>query len=223
MKLVHPTLEGQLILSTEKPCVWVIESPRDFSAYIQELFRQSEGKEGQFVLSEGAEEKDVSKCVEVIFNPFAVNINDRKVLNKLYSELSELAVGEEMYIRTQEIKNDLLAYFLELEHTSTYILEADAELDITAILKAIGIRFSDYAGDFVGNLNQYIRIMAELLHKGVIVLVNIGSYISEEKVGQIIQNALYNEIALLMVENVQRELKDNVYQYIIDKDGCEIF
>lgn len=65
--------------------------------------------------------------------------------------------------------------------------------------------------------------MAELLHKGVIVLVNIGSYISEEKVGQIIQNALYNEIALLMVENVQRELKDNVYQYIIDKDGCEIF
>ena len=51
MKLVHPTLEGQLILSAEKPCVWVIESPRDFSAYIQELFRQSEGKEGQFVTS----------------------------------------------------------------------------------------------------------------------------------------------------------------------------
>ena len=80
MKLVHPKLEGQIIFSDEKPCQWVIESPEDFSLYVQELLRQSEGEEGQFVLSDGDKEKDISKYAEVIINPFAVNINDRKIL-----------------------------------------------------------------------------------------------------------------------------------------------
>lgn len=223
MKLAHPELTGQLLLSNEKPCMWVIESPKDFSSYTWELFRQSEGEEGRFVLSEGEKEKDISKYAEVLFNPFTANINDRKVLNKLYSELSVLAAGEEMYMRTQEIKNNLLSYFLELEHASSYMLETDTDLDVTGIFKIMGIRFSSYTDDFVGNLNQYIKIMAELMHKKVIVLVNIGSFVSEDQLEQILQNAVYSEIALLMIENMQRKLKDEVYQYIIDKDGCEIF
>ncbi len=223
MKLAHPNLAGQLMLNNEKPCVWVIESPEDFSSYTQELFRQCDGEEGQFVLSEEEKEKEISKNAEIIFNPFAVNINDRKVMNRLYSELSGLAAGEEMYMRTQEIKNNLLTYFLELEHASSYILETDAELDITAIFKAIGVRFSDYADDYIGSFNQYIKVMAELMHKKVIVLVNIGSFVSEENLRQIVQNAVCNEISLLMIENVQRELKDWACQYIIDKDRCEVF
>ena len=210
MKLVHPELDGQIIFSSEKMCEWVIESPADFSAYTQELFCQSEGMEGRFVLSEGEKEKDISKCVEVI-------------LNKLYCELSELAAGEELYVKTQTIKNNLLTYCLELEYFSPYILETGAELDILAVFKATGIKFSDCADDFVGRLNQYIKVMGELMRKKVIVLVNIGGYVSKEQLEDIIQNAAYNEIALLLIENMQRELKDGVYQYIIDKDRCEIF
>lgn len=223
MKLVHPELDGQIIFSSEKMCEWVIESPADFSAYTQELFCQSEGMEGRFVLSEGEKEKDISKCVEVIFNPFSVNVNDRKILNKLYCELSELAAGEELYVKTQTIKNNLLTYCLELEYFSPYILETGAELDILAVFKATGIKFSDCADDFVGRLNQYIKVMGELMRKKVVVLVNIGGYVSKEQLEDIIQNAAYNEIALLLIENMQRELKDGVYQYIIDKDRCEIF
>ena len=52
MKLAHPKLAGQLMLNNEKPCVWVIESPEDFLSYTQELYRQCDGVEGRFVLSE---------------------------------------------------------------------------------------------------------------------------------------------------------------------------
>lgn len=223
MKLVHPELEGQIIFDNERPCEWVIESPKDFSAYVKELFQQSEGIEGRFVLSEGEKERDISKYVEVIFNPFSVNINDRKILNKLYSELSGLASGEEIYMETQTMKNNLLAYFLKLEHISPYILDIEPELDMLTVFKAVGIKFGDYVEDFIGNLNQYIKIMSELMRKKVIVLVNIGSYVSYGQLEQIIQNAVYNEIALLLIENMQRELPEQVYQYIIDKDSCEIF
>lgn len=223
MKLVHPELEGQINFDNECPCEWIIESPKDFLAYVSELFQQSEGSEGRFVLSEGEKEKDISKYVEVIFNSFSVNINDRKILNKLYSELSGLASEEEMYMETQTMKNNFLTYFLKLEHISPYILDIEPELDMLAAFKAVGIKFGDCVGDFIGNLNQYIKIMSELMRKKVIVLVNIGSYVSYGQLKQIIQNAVYNEIALLLIENMQRELPERVYQYIIDKDGCEIF
>ena len=223
MKLVHPELEGQIIFDDQNPCQWVIESPKDYSAYVKELFSQIEGNEGRFVLSEGEKEKDICKCMEIIFNPFSISINDRKILNKLYSELSELSSDEEMYMETQEMKNNLQAYFLKLEHVSPYILETDIEIDIMAILKAIGVRFSDYSDDFILNLNQYIKLMAELMRKKVVVLINIGSYVTYEQLEQVIKNAAYNEIALLMIENVQKKLPEKVYQYIIDKDSCEIF
>lgn len=102
MKLVHPNLEGQLLLNS--PCEWIIESPELFSRYVKELFEQSNGEEGNFVLSEGEKEISISKFAEIIINPFSINKNDKRILGKLYTRLNDLAVAEENYLLTQEIK-----------------------------------------------------------------------------------------------------------------------
>ena len=70
---------------------------RPFSKYLQELYEQCERKEGKFVLSDNDKELDLSKCVEIIGNPFAVDINNRKILGKLYAELDELSGKEQMF------------------------------------------------------------------------------------------------------------------------------
>lgn len=55
-----------------------------------ELAGQVEGKEGRFVLSDNEKEVDISKNVELIFNIFALDINERKLISKLYMELEKL-------------------------------------------------------------------------------------------------------------------------------------
>lgn len=94
MKLVHPEIPYALIESDNKCSEWIIENPETFSSYLQEMMQQCSGEDGRFVLSQGAEELDIAKNVEVIFDIFSVDCNDRRILNKLYAQLEQLAYGE---------------------------------------------------------------------------------------------------------------------------------
>ena len=47
---------------------------------------------------------------------------------------------------------------------------------------------------------------------------SLGKY----QIQELMKNAVYNEIALLFIENIQRDFSKDKKYYIIDKDGCEI-
>lgn len=224
MKLVHPNFSLPII--EEISCVcneWIIESPELFSKYVQELLGQINGGDGNFVLSSTEKELDISKMMEIIVNPFSININDKRVINKLYSELSQIAFDSENYLYTQSIWADIQKYFLSLEQSSNYVLEMDSEINITALFKALNMKLEIFADDFFEMLNQYIKIIAELLKKKIVVFINISSYLSMEQLEELLKNAAYNEIILLLIENHQKDyfIKD-ARCIIIDKDGCEI-
>ena len=222
MKLVHPELEGQILFDVWRPCEWIIESPDIFLNILRELCFQIDGGEGRFVLSD-EEELSLSKYAEIIINPLNVDINDRKVLNKLYAELSELSFGEELYLETQKMLAGFQEYFMKLEHISDYFLEMDSKIDMVAVFKTMGIKFQNCADNLIENLCQYIEIMASLLKKKIIIMVNIRSYVNDDQLKILIENIRYKEIALLFIENVERELPDSICRYIIDRDHCEIY
>lgn len=222
MKLVHQDLERQIQFNNFQSCEWVIESPALFTKYVQEIYLQAEGKDGDFTLSEDDKKIDIGKYVEVIINPFAINLNDKKILNKLYMELSELAIAEEMYLLTQKIQSEIQNYILQLEHLSPHILAMDLEIDMISVMKAAGVKIENYADDYFEALMLYIKIMAELLQKKVVILINLGSYIEKEKIEQLCQVAAHNEVRLLLIENKQRNFSKEIPRYIIDIDGCEI-
>ena len=223
MKLVHPEISGQVMADTKKPCLWVIESPSRLSKVLQELIMQVDGREGNFVLSEKEKECNISKCVELIVNPFTVNINDKKILTRLYSELSELAYGENMYLLTQEVLAKLQSYVFKIEQESAYVLGMDENIDISAVWKLLGVKFENYADDFFENIIQYVKVITEVLKKKLIVFVNIGSYLTETQMDALIKVSIYEEIPMLFIENMERTFSKEVTRYIIDSDECEIY
>lgn len=223
MKLVHPDFGFQMQFGQGNACELVIESPGLFAKYVQELLRQTEGEEGDFVLSEGDKEYPLSKCAELIVNPLAVDINDKKILNKLYHELAEQSVEDEMYLLTQKVTADLQSYFYQLEQRCPYMLESDMEIDMIAVFKALGVKLENYSGDFFENIVQYTKILAELIGKRICIFVNIRSYLDEVQMGQLVEMAVYNELALLFIEKTQDGFSNGIVRYIIDKDNCEIY
>ncbi|NCC01848.1 MAG: type II-A CRISPR-associated protein Csn2 [Clostridia bacterium] len=222
MKLVHPQLEQQIIFGDNNSCEWVIESPELLFQYIQKLYMQINGTEGGFVLSEGMEEVELSKYAEIVIDPFMINLNDRKVMTKLYMELSQIAGDGENYLMTQEIMGSLQKYLFLLEQQSPYILETNPNIDIMAIFKALGVKIQDYSENHIEKTNQYIKIMAGLLRKRLIIFVNIGCYFTNEQIVELIKTAKCEEISLLFIENIQRNFPKEVLHYIIDEDKCEI-
>ncbi len=223
MKLVCADWERQILLDSQRITEWIVESPDLFSKIVQQLQQQINGGSAGFVLSDSEKELDLSKCAEMIINPFAIDFNDKKIQKKLYAELLEISKGEELYLTTQEILNSLNNYFLQLESISGYELETDVEVDMLALFKAMGIQVQDYAADFFETLIQYIKVMADLMKKKLIIFVNIRSYLNDIQIEQVSEIAVYNEIAILFIENIQRDFSKQRRYYIIDKDGCEIY
>lgn len=204
MKLVCADWERQILLDSQRITEWIVESPVLFSQIVQQLQQQINGGSGKFVLSDSEKELNISKCAEMIVNPFAIDFNDKKIQKKLYAELLEISKREELYLTTQGIFNSLNNYFLQLESISGYELETDMEVDMLALFKAMGIQVQSYAADFFETLVQYIKVMADLMQKKLIIFVNIRSYLNDFQIEQVSEIAVYNEIAILFVENIRK-------------------
>lgn len=223
MKFVHCELSAPLISESDSCTEWIIERPELFSEYTQELLMQKDGKEGRFVLSQDNKIIDIPKNVEIILNPFAVDINDKRILNKIYQNLNNLAYSEECYMRTQEITQNIYEYLLNMEQKTEYILSVEADIDMALLFKAAGVKNEVYEEDFVQMLSRYIKIMCDVLKIQFVVFVNIRSYLTDEQLQEIIKEVAYLEVKLLLMENQERSLLKDTKRYIIDGDQCEIY
>lgn len=222
MILVHPDLEKQIYIENSSITEWIIESPDLFSKYLEELYNQVNGGDGVFVLSNANKEISLSKSIDIIFNPLAIDLNDKKIINKVYNDLQIIANDERMYLRTREVIGILQQYFFELEqhHNTSLVIEDD--IDLSTLFKTLGIKVEKGSLDYFEQLIKYIKIQTEILNKKLIVLVNIRSFLSIEKLEQLFQYVKYNEIHLLLIESIQRDFTNLTNKFIIDIDKCEI-
>lgn len=223
MKLVHPELSAPLIEKNIDSVEWIIELPQLFAKYVQELYIQSNGKEGSFVLSRNNRIVDIAKNVEMILNPFAVDINEKKIINKLYTQLSDLAMAEENYLYTQEVMQMISKYLLDLEQKTEHILFLENQIDLSLLFKAAGVRYEIYEENFVQAICRYIKVVCDVLKIKLVVLVNIRSYLADEELEEIIKEANYQEVKILLIENQEKSCLKGVKRYIIDADQCEIY
>lgn len=221
MKLTHMELEKQLVFETGKAVEWIIESPASFSKYIRDLYEIMQDNEGKFTLSDEDEIIDFQKYAELIIDPFLLDFHNRQIQKKLYAELQNLAVGSEFYLQTQELKSQIQKYFIDLEYASGYDLEIADEIDLLAIFKAVGIQLdSGNEETLFERIAVYIKIMAELLKKKLVILVNSRSYLTSDQIDQIAELCMYSEVGLLLIENVQRDFSKKRNYCIIDCDEC---
>ena len=200
---------------------WIIESPASFSKYVRDLYEIMQDNEGKFTLSDEDEIIDFQKYAELIIDPFLLDFHNRQIQKKLYVELQKLAVGSEFYLQTQELKSQIQKYFIDLEYASGYDLEIADEIDLPAIFKAVGIQLDGGNEETLfERIAIYIKIMAELLKKKLVILVNSRSYLTSDQIDQIAELCMYSEVALLLIENVQRDFSKKRNYCIIDCDEC---
>lgn len=221
MKLTHTELEKQLVFETGKAVEWIIESPASFSKYVRDLYEIMQNNEGKFTLSDEDEIIDFQKYAELIIDPFLLDFHNRQIQKKLYAELQNLAVGSEFYLQTQELKSQIQKYFIDLEYARGYDLEIADEIDLPAIFKAVGIQLDGGNEETLfERIAIYIKIMAELLKKKLVILVNSRSYLTSDQIDQIAELCMYSEVGLLLIENVQRDFSKKRNYCIIDCDEC---
>lgn len=221
MRLLISNYDIELELEENKVTVISAESPRVYRDLLENLWKQANGEDGIFIFSEGTKRKNISKEVECIFNVFSIDINSKKVISKLYSELkeqSQTVLQEE----TSELYANLLEYFDKLLMTVPYNLQFDISTEITSLLKIFNVAVINQNDDILEKIIEYIKALNKICSINVFVFIDLKHYLSEEELRMFYEFVFYEKIQIIIVEPVHTPKLTEEKCCIIDKDLCII-
>ena len=112
---------------------------------------------------------------------------------------------------------------MELEQETDYILTFTEDVDWMAIFKALRVQHEVIEEDYFEKLIRYIKVATVVMKYKIFVFVNLRSYLSDLQMQKLIQEAIYQEVKLIFVENYVKDCMEGGSRYIIDRDQCEIY
>ncbi len=224
MMLINGNLNTPINIHEGLPNILVVENKHLFYNLINDLIKQVEGNDGDWILSENSKIYSISKTTNVIVDFFHLNLNCKPILSKLYSNLKDISAQSDFYMDTITLKQLIIEYFEKINSELILPVEFDAEFDITSIFKMLDVKFSVTDTELVESINIVSHILRELVSNKLIVLVNFLNYLTEEEIEIFYRDLYYNKYSILLIENRWNRIKrENEKILIIDDDLCEIY
>ena len=196
----------------------VFENPADMGAIVNELREQTKGFEGRFILYESGKEIDCSRALELVVDPFSVDLNSKEILAGFHKVVSkELETGDD-YLDYREAICDLLRVvsMVSSEVESNATME---DLSTQSIIKSVSLGITE-ENDLCARICEYTRLVSRYTGKMLIVMVNVASFMSTESYNDCIRQLSYLQVPVLLIESSSK--KDAIPTKLFDADFCEI-
>lgn len=221
MKIANAKYQLEIEFVENTTNVLVIENPTVMEEIVHELQQQSDGEEGNFVLSEKNKIFKMEKELMLIINPFSLDFNDKKIINKLYLEL--LQYGNELLNKKEEINQLSVKLLDEIIDKSQYNnISFDLEIEWKEFFKLYGLKIDESYETLLEKLIEYIKILSDLCGIHLVCFVNIKNYLQDKEVNELYEIAYYKKVDLLLIESSDTRNLDNEHTFIIDRDRCLI-
>ena len=222
MMIAYPPAGLVSELDESKILSVVIENRELFRSIVSDIYEQINGNSGAFVLSESFTPLDLRKNMDLIASFIPFEVNQKDIINKLYSVLKSKAVDGENFQRTQELYSYISKYLYELSAAEDDDIIFDYPDDINGILKAFNVRLNDREMTLPEKVMEYMLISEKLKGTKVFVTVNLRSFISDSKAEQLFKSIVLHKINLICIENKEYSRLDTEKVIIIDEDMCII-
>ncbi len=217
MKLNHYFFSTPIRFDDSAVQQLVIENPGEFGRMVAELHGQIQGQDGRFTISDESRNLDLSKVAYIVIDPFSVSCNSKEIIAGLHkSVVNELECGEDfLEIRSvlSQLTNTIMKTSLKIESNSY-----SDEMTVQSVLKALSLSLIEPCS-ISEKICEYVRLMSEYCLKRLAIIVDIGKFLSEDEYSTMINQMMYNQRPVLLIENqINRKLPSK----IIDSDLCEM-
>lgn len=224
MKLVYPEYKYQIIFDEDIINVVIIENQKEFTHLLEELLQQCGGKEGRFVLSEDDKILKISTDIQCIVNPMIMELNTKKIIDKIYEQLKETVQTTEMYLEVKKLYGMMMEFIQRTIDQYDYHLVYDDLVEEKSLFKMVDLRVAEEGNDLLSKIVDYMKLNSRLLKCKVFLFVNLKSFLTEEELKLLYKTCLYEKYNLVLIESMNRPEKNaNERVLIIDKDCCEIY
>ena len=224
MKIINREWHRQIELKENVIHTLILENKVYYREIILELLRQHKGLEGDFVLSEKNKDIAFDKNSYFITDLFNIDINNKKVLTKVYATLQKQV--EEDIVEYNQLTSVIKRYFERLVFNNNLDLEQDEEIDVMALLKLGDFKIHFEESNYLEKIIKYMRVLIDLCGVKVIFLIGLHSIFNNNEIKQFYKEICLNKIKIVNIETQQfsdysnKDYKELIY--IFDKDNCEI-
>ena len=156
---------------------------------------------------------------KLITDYFNMNLNDKKTLNDVIKCVKE-NIDETNYdklLKNYQRLYNLFSSSLDNIDLPIYI-EEDVNIDNIIKLMNIKIKKED---NILKNLFIFIEIIKELQNYNLLVLVNLKQYLTKEELNEFYKYAIYNKVALLLIDNISYGIAQKYEKKLIIDDNLE--
>lgn len=222
MRFSYPKVGIEIVLTDEKPTVFVIENQQVFSDIVESLWKQVNGQEGMLLLSDWGDSIRFDKKVEFICNPITIDCNDRKILNKIYVDATTSAL--DLYVQNiAELNAEIINFIDKITATLPYGLDHNIELDLTGLWKLYKLKVDEECTNRLDYLITYIKLLHQVNSIIVFAFLNLKQYFNDEEIEILYQACIYEHIFILDLEGYDPKMRNKTENYVIlDKDLCFI-
>ena len=221
MKLAYPEIEFVIKFNNGTFPSLVIENPKLFYRFIDDLHRQSCGADGPVILSVDEKPIPVSSNLDLITDFFPFEINKKTLLNKIFGKMEKQAVSQEFYERSQQILGSIEKLIYDLAFQNDLELEPE-RLSVSSLLKSAGIQLKEDYPDLAEKLLVYMDLMNDNGLASVFVFVNLRSFLDDSALELFTDSCCRKEHNILLVDNKVYKKLSREERLLIDNDLCEI-
>ena len=224
MKIINKNWQRKIEVEDNIIYTLVFENKKYYRENIIELINQHKGNEGSYILSNDNKEISFDKNSYIITDIFNIDINNKKVLSKIYSSLLKEIVED--ISNYNELSTNIRVYFEKLIFNSSLEIEQGEEIDMSSLLKLGDFKVHVENDDILEKFVKFLKVLTELCGCKIIFVVGLHNIFTKGEIIKIYKEACLNKINIINIEYQQfNNLSNENYKeivYIFDKDNCEI-
>lgn len=221
MKFVEREYGIEVDIKENIVSIIVLEDVKLRLPLINELFSQTFGKEGNWLLFENDKSFDLGKKVELILEPLTLTLNNKKVKTKLYQDIKTIA-QDYCFSQGLEVHSQICNYLENMLDKLPYPIKYDEDWDVSEILKAYNVELVEEYDNIFEKLYNYIKLVNTVCGTEIFVMVNIKQYLTDDQITELYKMAAYGKIQLVLIEFSINNKRDCEELYILDNDDCVI-
>lgn len=212
-------LDNELVLNDAQIGVIEINDIKLYRHILEIINNKVEGiyNNELFILSDKYEEIDFKNNVYLLNDIFNIDINSKKIINKIYNLINSSYDDEEKLIfsnKIQEVKNNLI--YKTNEFPFTFSINND--ISILDMLKLFNFKvdYSTYT-TLLEKIELLIDVLVNLNIARILIVPNLKMYLTNEELVYLYKYSLYNNITIITIERYCENSINYEKKLLIDK------